>query len=176
MIEVIIGPMFSGKTSLLLSKITEVQEMGNSYVVIKPDVPSRSNDDNSTINSHNKLRSVKAEIAKTISEMSEIAQGHSYVFIDEIQFFNDRLFIAVQWLSRNGSTVICSGLNLDHNRMPFETTAHLLCVADKVTKLNSLCYECMKPAPYSKRMIENEDLFLVGGDDIYRPSCYEHFI
>ena len=48
-------------------------------------------------------------------------------------------------------------------------------IEHEVYALNAQCYICQEPAAFSKRLVSNDEVFLVGGDDVYQPVCKKHF-
>ena len=114
-----------------------------------------------------------------------------HILIDEGQFFDD-LFIAIKTLilSEYGNNkkqnntqdkqdkkyIYICGLDGDFKQEPFANSRilDLIPYTTQLIKLNARCYICNKTAPYTKRIINCNDTILVGGADMYQPSCITH--
>ena len=114
-----------------------------------------------------------------------------HILIDEGQFFDD-LFIAIKTLilSEYGNNkkqnntqdkqdkkyIYICGLDGDFKQEPFANSRilDLIPYTTQLIKLNARCYICNKTAPYTKRIINCNDTILVGGADMYQPSCIMH--
>ena len=114
-----------------------------------------------------------------------------HILIDEGQFFDD-LFIAIKTLilSEYGNNkkqnntqdkqdkkyIYICGLDGDFKQEPFDNSRilDLIPYTTQLIKLNARCYICNKTAPYTKRIINCNDTILVGGADMYQPSCIMH--
>jgi thymidine kinase len=105
-----------------------------------------------------------------------------YLLIDESQFFNDLYdtIINIMTLHRNEKkelSIWVFGLDGDFQQKPFKNNSRLLELipyATSITKLLARCYICNEPAPFSKRLVESNTQILVGGTNIYQPSCLYH--
>ena len=114
-----------------------------------------------------------------------------HILIDEGQFFDD-LFIAIKTLilSEYGNNkkqnntqdkqdkkyIYICGLDGDFKQEPFANSRilDLIPYTTQLIKLNARCYICNKTAPYTKRIINCNDTILVGGAEMYQPSCITH--
>ena len=70
---------------------------------------------------------------------------------------------------------MCSGLDQDYRGVPFDTTARLMALADKVKKITAHCTRCGQPATKTYRTTKNTNRVLVGGAESYEPRCTEHW-
>ncbi len=172
-IEVICGPMFSGKTTELLRRITRAQIARQKVQVFKPAIDVRYGE--KKIVSHD----TRSEEALPIENSSEIFK-HLYdstriIAIDEVQFFDDQIVTVVSKLARRGYRVICAGLDLDYRGIPFGPIPGLLAVADEVYKIHAICTVCGAPASRTQRLIESEDQVILGEKDVYQARCRAHY-
>jgi thymidine kinase len=71
--------------------------------------------------------------------------------------------------------VIVAGLDTDFRGRPFEPMPRLLAVAEEITKLLAICVRCGNPAVHTQRLVENEDLIVVGASDAYEARCRRCF-
>ncbi|MCU9931515.1 thymidine kinase [Mycoplasmopsis felis] len=167
-LEIITGPMFSGKTEELLKrlKILEIAEVNT--IVFKPSFDVRF-DENKIVS-----RTGAKTNAIVIKESSEILKywnsGFKAVAIDEVNFLDDGIFKVIDKLVLNGVRVIISGLDMDYLRRPFGVTPGLLAIADDITKLKAVCLLCKSDAAFSFRKENNNDLNFLG-DSEYEARC-----
>lgn len=167
-LEIITGPMFSGKTEELLKrlKILEIAEVNT--IVFKPSFDVRF-DENKIVS-----RTGAKTNAIVIKESSEILKYWNSEFkavaIDEVNFLDDGIFKVIDKLVLNGVRVIISGLDMDYLRRPFGVTPGLLAIADDITKLKAVCLLCKSDAAFSFRKENNNDLNFLG-DSEYEARC-----
>jgi thymidine kinase len=173
MITVICGPMFSGKSSMLINYERRLNIAKKNYVTVNHTFDNRYIKD--AIATHDKVISVSnthitssniSEIYDKIKQMKNI----DTIIIDEAQFFND-IAQTVNALAFEGYNVICAGLNSDYTMKPFESMNNLLAVADKIIHLQSTCVLCGSDAPFTKRITQDKDVILIGESDSYQPRC-----
>lgn len=92
--------------------------------------------------------------------------------IDECQFFeSEDLFTFCDTLANMGKNIIVSGLVNDFNKNPFISTLKLLSIADKISKLNSICKFCCKEASFTMKKFNKNTIIEVGGSELYNPVC-----
>lgn len=175
MIEIICGPMFSGKTEELIRRLKRVKITGKSYIVIKPDISSRYAGEETGISTHDETRVEKAVVAKCLPDVFYLGMDMDVVVIDEAQFFDKYLYFIVGLLADRGKRIIISGLDLDFQREPFPTMSKLMCIADRVDKLHAICTNCKRNAIFSYRTTEEKDLIVIGSKESYIPLCRKCF-
>lgn len=100
---------------------------------------------------------------------SHFAQ-YDAIAIDEGQFFPDIVEMSER-LANSGKHVIVSGLDGTFERKPFGNILNLVAIAEKVTKLNSICAYCFKLASFSHRTVKSNVVELIGGEETYKPVC-----
>ncbi|QTA38047.1 thymidine kinase [Thermosipho ferrireducens] len=169
-ITVITGPMYSGKTTELLSFV-EIYNIGKKKtLVFKPAVDNRYGHD--IVSTHTGF-SVKAEIIARASEiMKKITPEFDAIFIDEVQFLDTELVEIAKKLAFQGIDVYCAGLDMSYLEKPFETTARLLAIADVVIKKKAVCEKCGEHrATYSYKIVPDGGEIDVGGKDKYIAIC-----
>ncbi len=176
-IEVITGPMFSGKTEELIRRVSRAEIAQIPYVLFKPMFDTRYSDNE--IVSHDNKRIV----AKPVMDAKEIlglSVDAAIVGIDEAQFFNQELIDTCVKLANGGTRVIVAGLDMDYKSQPFQPIPNLLGVADKITKLKAICMECKADASFTHRInITHENSLMLGEKEAYEPlcrSCYSKYI
>ena len=98
------------------------------------------------------------------------------VFLDEIQFMDTKETIEnIEIILNNGIDVVCAGLDQDSRGKPWETSAMLLGLSDKIIKIYGFCNVCGMEATKTYRKTEGGDRTQVGAADIYEPRCLKHW-
>lgn len=167
-LEVICGPMFAGKTTLLMERIAAARDQGQAVRVFRPSRDTRSNP--ASIQTHGG-RSMAATEIDAASEVLEARHAAPLVAIDEAHFFAVALLEPCLELRRRGAVVLVAGVDLDHRGDMFEPFASLVPHADQVHRLQGICARCGKPSTHTQRLVEEEGRILVGGDDLYEARC-----
>ena len=170
-IHLIMGPMFSGKTTELLRIYNRFRIANKLCILVKYKNDNRYDNDNKVVTHNNKCND--AQFACT--HLSDIFRNKKLIeadiiCIDEIQFFPDADIICDMW-ANNGKTVVVSGLNGDYKREPFEIISKLIPKSENITLLNAVCKETGKEAYFTKRKTESKDKLLIGGEEIYDAVC-----
>ena len=174
-LELIIGPMFSGKSTELIKRIRLLQKIDKNILVVKPIIDSRYNQNK--ITSHN-YESVDCIVLEKLEDISDdIIAKYDNIVIDEGQFFSDLVPIVTKWIDNFNIDIIVGGLDGDFQRQPIGTILNLIPYADQCHKLNSFCNICKDGtnAPFSFRLVNSPDKVLVGGSESYIPVCRKHF-
>lgn len=168
-IEVICGPMFSGKTEELIRRIRRAQIANLNVKIFKPQIDVRYHPQNVVSHDENRLDSVAVKLAEEIAGVEREVQ---VVGIDEGQFFDLQLTDVCQRLALKGKRVIVAGLDMDYLGKPFGPMPALLAVAEYVTKVHAICPHCGNLATHSYRLVTREDAqFLLGEKGHYEPRC-----
>ena len=168
-VEVISGPMFSGKSEELIRRIVRYQIARVPTQTFKPVIDDRYGDDE--VVSHSSL-SVAAEPVADSGELLRRVEDRTVVIgIDEGQFFDDGLVDVVAQLAATGKRVIVAGLDLDYLGRPFEPIPTLMTRAEYVTKSLAVCHRCGGAGMYTQRVIESDELVVLGATDAYEARC-----
>ena len=176
MITLIIGPMFSSKSTTLLSFERRFIILKKKYLCINHSFDTRYNDEGK-ITTHDGTSSTSGSntVCHELSHLKDEELNEFEAFIiDESQFFDDIDIFADKWANL-GKIIVCAGLNSDFKKEPFENISKLLAKADKVIHLNSICEKCGSDAPFTKRTIQNAEKTLIGGIESYVPRCRKCF-
>jgi thymidine kinase len=172
-IEVVCGPMFSGKTEELIRRLRRAQIARQRVEIFKPTIDARYSQDAVVSHDETALRSVAVDTAEQILLLAGSAR---VVGIDEAQFFGLELIPVVQMLAQQGRRVVIAGLDLDYRGVPFEPVPQLMAVAEYVTKLHAVCMVCGGPAIFSQRLVKEGRRVLVGTKAAYEPRCRNCFV
>jgi thymidine kinase len=174
-IEVICGPMFSGKTEELIRRVRRSHIARQHVQVFKPELDARYEAE--LVNSHNGSR-IEATRARLASEvLALVAEDTQVVALDEVQFFDEVILDACQTLADGGKRVVCTGLDLDFRGEPFGFMPRLMAMAEQVEKLQAICVCCGVPGTRTQRLVDgrpahhDEPIILVGAAEAYEPRC-----
>jgi thymidine kinase len=172
-IEVVVGPMFSGKSEELIRRLRRA-EIGKQRVqIFKPVIDQRYA--RNGIVSHSGLE-IASELVKTGSDILEKVQPRTEVVgVDEAQFLGESVVDACVKLADLGKRVIVAGLDTDFMGRPFEPMPRLLAVAEEITKLLAICVHCGNPAVHTQRTVASEELIVVGATGMYEARCRRCF-
>ena len=171
-IEVICGPMFSGKTEELIRRLVRAQYAKQRVAIFKPKTDNRYSDD--YIVSHNK-RKIKSIILGSSKEIYDYKNQADVFGIDEAQFFDNELIEISNRLAKEGKRVVIAGLDKDYTAKSFGPIRQLMIDAEYVSKVNAICMVCGDPASFTQRISSEKDLVVVGETDKYEARCRECF-
>ncbi len=172
-IEVVCGPMFSGKTEELIRRVRRAQIARQKVQIFKPSIDTRYSE--KEVVSHSS-QSVEGEpVSSSLEILVKLKDDTRIVAIDEVQFFDEKIVNVVNKLARRGLRVICAGLDLDYKGLPFGPMPMLLAIADDVTKVHAICTTCGALATRSQRLTSSKDQVLLGEKDSYEARCRAHY-
>ena len=167
-IEVLCGPMFSGKTEELIRRLVRAQYAKQTVAIFKPKIDNRYSDD--YIVSHNK-RKIKSIILESSKEIYSYRDKAEVFGIDEAQFFDDEIVEISNKLAKLGKRVVIAGLDKDFSANAFGPIHQLMVDAEYVFKVNAICMSCGDPASFTQRISSEKDLVVVGETDKYEARC-----
>lgn len=168
-IEVICGPMFSGKSEELIRRLRRAQIARQPLQAFKPKIDDRYHAEQ--IVSHSAI-SIDALPVATSVEMARVVRNDTQVVgIDEVQFFDDGVVSLAERLALSGVRVILAGLDQDYTGAPFGPMPRLLALAEQVTKTLAICMRCGTPAGRSQRLTAATEQVVVGATDSYEARC-----
>lgn len=172
-IEVVCGPMFSGKTEELIRRVKRAQIARQKVQIFKPAIDNRYHE--TEVVSHSSLSIEATPVNSSVEILQKVFDSTRVVAIDEVQFFDENITIVVEKLARRGIRVIMAGLDQDFMGKPFGPMADLLAIADNVNKIHAICTVCGAPATKTFRKNPNESAqVLVGETDLYEARCRAH--
>ncbi len=172
-IEVIVGPMFSGKSEELIRRLRRAEIARQRVQIFKPVIDQRYAA--SEIVSHSGL-GIASDLVCTAADVFEKVEPRTEVVgIDEAQFLGDKLVEVCTKLADMGKRVMVAGLDTDFMGRPFEPMPRLLAVAEEITKLLAICVRCGNPAVHTQRLVASEDLIVVGAAGMYEARCRRCF-
>lgn len=178
-LDIVIGPMFSGKTTKALNLANIAQELGLSVMYINHTFDVRANTAHSTHNTliRDKIAGVH-QIKTTIlgSIKSDVLEAYDIIIVDEGQFYYD-LYEEIKYMVEDlDKRVVVFGLSGDFNREPMGDILKLIPICDSITKLQSFCKICaaskeITPAHFSHKLSDDSTIVEVGAADKYIPLC-----
>ena len=180
-LEVISGPMKSGKTARLISELERLNYSNLNFQLFKPILDDRFSEKEIVSRNGTRLESTVINSSWSYEILNNLKSRIDVVAIDEANFFPKDLVDVVRNLQNENKSVLICGLDLDFKAEPFGPMSDLLSLADKVVKMYASCdYEgCGMPANRTQRLIDgkpshyNSPLILVG-DQEYEARCLEH--
>jgi thymidine kinase len=172
-IEVICGPMFSGKSEELMRRLRRAKIARKRVQVFKPVIDNRYSADE--IVSHGDIR-MKSVTVQTPAEILRLLDWRTQVVgVDEANFLGDELIDVSRQLADSGKQVILAGLDTDFMGRPFGPIPELLAQAESITKTLAICMRCGNPAKHTQRLVESDDLIVVGAGGMYEARCRRCF-
>jgi thymidine kinase len=187
-IDIICGPMFSGKTSELLRRLERLDYANRKYLLIKPKFDNRYADDAVVSHSKKSNKSVSIEKAREVLDLVKKNPDIKIIAIDEAQFFDkndeNNLFQVCRELKRKEYSVIINGLDMDSDGKPFGLMPELMAIADSIQKIKAVCMfpGCGEDAEMSLKLNGNlsdgqsDNIVELGEKDKYEARCFKHWL
>jgi thymidine kinase len=179
-LTLILGPMFAGKSSALLSRVKRAKVLGWKTLVITSDIDKRYDASGAKVMTHD-LAGIDA-VGVTMLEGVAWTRDYSkarLIVIEEAQFFPDLYEFVVNAVEKHGKDVVVVGLDGDSDRKPFGQILDLVPLADEVMRLTSLCKRCGDgtAAIFTALVsgVKGEQV-CVGGAERYEPMCRLHYL
>ena len=166
-IELIIGPMFSGKTTELIRRVRRHSLAKRKCLVIKFAADTRYSDEQ--LSTHDK-HMIPALKCRKLSEAVPFVSGYDVIGVDEGQFYPDLLEFCEQQ-ANNGKIVIVSALDGTFERKRFNSVVDLIPLCESVVKLSAVCTICGATASFSMRTSSDKQVEIVGGSELYTAVC-----
>lgn len=175
-LEVITGPMFSGKSEELIRRLKRARIARQRVACYKPDIDLRYHRNH--IASHSAqtheaypVSSVEQLRAALFPQLAEI----EVVGIDEVQFLAPGVIELLAELVALGKRVVVAGLDMTYAAEPFGPVPALMAMADSVSKLSAVCMVCGASAIHTQRLGQSQELVVVGAAGMYEARCRAHF-
>ena len=178
-LEVIIGPMFSGKTSELIRLVEREVYAKKKGAIFKIAFDRRYSA--KQVVTHNGLRYNAYTVSSSMEGLRKIEEvvktnALDAIGVDEVNFFPGELVGLLDRLADTKRVIAC-GLNLNFRAEPFPTTMQLAARADRVRYLSAVCVICGQEATRTQRLIggrpapKDSPIIVVGGKEMYEPRC-----
>lgn len=179
-LELIIGNMFSGKSTELIRRINREKSINKKILVINYISDNRYSKNSIATHDNNTVLSLKVERLNDLSD-DDILNYDSF-FIDEGQFFSDLYSFVTSLVDIHKKHVVVSGLDGDFSRNTFGQIISLIPMCDKIDKLTAYCNICKNgnSAPFTKKCNTNNtnstSVIDIGGIEKYIPVCRVHYL
>lgn len=167
-IELILGCMFSGKTTELLRRLDTHKAAGNTTILVSPQRDTRT--PNSVV-THSGI-TVPAYKLNNIGDMTpEFIKQYDVIGIDEGQFFED-ISLIDEISIQNNKIIIITFLSQNYLLQSFPNLNIVVSLATNITHMRGVCASCKgSRSCYTRRKIQNNEPILIGGSDVYKPVC-----
>ena len=176
-LELIIGPMFSGKTTLLISRYKEIIKNNTNHFILVINYYKDIRYGNNSIISHDKesIPAINISFLSIVNNLFELSNSseincYNYIFINEAQFFPDLKQSVLTLIERYNKNVVICGLDCDYKQEKFGQIWDLIPHADKVIKVQGKCNNCSNKSLFTHRLT-NELQQQVIGTQNYIPLC-----
>lgn len=169
------GPMFSSKTSRLLSTLEKYKYQHKRIIVFKPKIDDRYSLSDVVTHGGWKVPAICVKSGAEILEyLSEFDEDPHVVAVDEA-FMIPGASEALTWLFTYGFTIVVSSLEMSSTGKPFGEIEKMLPWATKIEKCSAVCTVCSRDAHYTHKKQSSEEEIQVGGAELYEPRCAQHF-
>jgi thymidine kinase len=175
-LEIVVGPMFSGKSSYAMSYVRRQKSIGKKVLVIKPKIDTRySQEDVLVTHDKEQLPCIVWDVTTAISPRDSIMQ-HQCIVIEEAQFFKGLRDFVTFVLKLYKRDILLVGLDGDAHQKPFGEILECIPMATHVTKLHAYCMLCKDGtlAPFTRKNDNSGPQIDVGGAEKYVPVCLKH--
>ena len=179
-LDIVIGPMFAGKSSYILSLVSRHNAIGTPVLVIKHSIDNRYSYSESDVVTHDQRHAVCSSVENLNNRiLRDRVREHRVIIVDEAQFFTG-LVSFVKWaVDEQDKQVYLMGLDGDSNREMFGEILQCVPLADRIQKLTGFCKRCANGTPgiFTYRNTGPSDQqVIVGGLEMYEVLCRECYL
>jgi thymidine kinase len=174
-IEVVVGPMYSGKSEELIRRIRRAKIARQKVQVFKPEIDIRYSRDDVVTHCGEKEEAIPINSSRDIIRLLD--DDTDVVAVDEVQFLDEDIVGILNKIADNNKRVICAGLDMDFRGEPFGCVPKLMAIAEFVDKIQAICMVCGDPATRTQRLIDGkpanygDKIVLVGATESYEARC-----
>ena len=172
-LEIVFGPMFSGKTTKLIETFYQLNRSGLNIRVINYSLDKRYDENN--LSTHDQWK-IPCEFHSMLGDLD--TNDTDILLINEAQFFPDLKKTVLRWVEEEHKDVRLYGLDGDYQRNKFGEMLDLIPYSNSVQKLNARCKHCYVPAIYSHRVSDEKEQVVIGSSN-YVPlcrKCYQRYV
>lgn len=173
-IELIIGPMFSGKTSELIRRVRRYTygKKGKKVVILKWKNDLRNNESKTTIKTHDNGTYDCIRVDPNLIKIKpKSLEKYDVIGIDEGHFFKNLVEFCTNLADKHGKIVIISALSSNFNRNVFKSIGSIIPHCDSIDMLKSVCIQCSNDACFTMKTGDESKIIEIGGLDMYQPVC-----
>jgi thymidine kinase len=172
-LDVIIGPMFAGKSSRILSIVSRHVAVGMRVLVVKHASDRRYGEEDD-IMTHDDRRTPCRSLESLNELEDETLRRFDVIIVDEAHFFPGLVAFVKRVVDGHWKSLFLVGLDGDSNRRPFGELLECIPLADRVERITSFCRRCANGTPglFSYRIQGPHDQqVIVGGANMYETLC-----
>jgi thymidine kinase len=167
-LDLILGPMFSGKTSRLI-ELYYIHYLSSRLLVVNHASDTRYTNDSKMV-AHNNV-SIPCKLVRSLSELEVDMNNYDRILINEGQLFPDLYEFVMEQVYKNKKYVWVAGLDGDYKCNPIGQMIQLIPHADSIVKLHGKCSICVyRPSIFTLRTTDDKEQVLIGTDQ-YKPVC-----
>ena len=169
------GPMFSSKTSSLLSALERYKYQNKKVILYKPEIDDRYSVSEVVTHGGYKMPAFCVKCGSDIIEhLATLNENQHVIAVDEA-FMLPGVAEALIWLYKNGYTIVVSSLDLSATGSTFSEMEKMFSWATKIEKCTAVCTACGRDAHFTHKKQSGGDEIEVGGQELYEPRCAAHF-
>lgn len=174
-LDLIIGCMFSGKSTELIKRIRANRLLDRKILCITHESDQRYG--YNVIASHAKDSETAINVDNLDHIETSMVRACDLICIEEAHFFKELKPFVIKLVEEMGKHVIVCGLDGTFERKPFYNILELIPFADDVMHTKALCLCCKDgtPATFSARLTNDRNELVVGGSESYASVCRFHF-
>jgi len=169
-IELILGPMFSGKSTRLIEQMRKYVYKAKKTIMVKYYADQRYSEKSEVV-THDLIKYDSIN-CKLLRNSFETLKQYDVIGIDEGQFFADLVEVCEE-LALMGKIILIAALNGDFRMEPFPVIQRIIAKSDKIKLLKAYCFNCHKDAKFSLRIVQSNETVLIGAGEAYKPACRE---
>jgi thymidine kinase len=169
-IELILGPMFSGKSTRLIELMRKYVYKAKKTIMVKYFADQRYSEKSEVV-THDLIKYDSIN-CKLLRNSFDTLKQYDVIGIDEGQFFADLVEVCEE-LALMGKIILIAALNGDFRMEPFPVIQRIISKSDKIKLLKAYCFNCHKDAKFSLRIVQSNETVLIGAGEAYKPACRE---
>ncbi len=169
-IELILGPMFSGKSTRLIEQMRKYVYKAKKTIMVKYYADQRYSEKSEVV-THDLIKYDSIN-CKLLRNSFDTLKQYDVIGIDEGQFFADLVEVCEE-LALMGKIILIAALNGDFRMEPFPVIQRIISKSDKIKLLKAYCFNCHKDAKFSLRIVQSNETVLIGAGEAYKPACRE---
>lgn len=176
-LDILIGPMFAGKSSRILSIVSRYSALGTPVLIVKHSNDLRYGHTNAIV-THNGQTCPCISVRDLDDIPLDDIRRHQVIIVEEAQFFRNLVPFVEHVVETYGKNLYLVGLDGDSNRRKFGELLDCIPLADRVERITAFCRRCANGTPglFSFRREDNPNQVLVGGANLYEPLCRDCYL
>lgn len=173
-LKVILGCMFSGKTSELIKEYNKWAACGFECLMINHVSDKRYSDSEEKTFSHDGKMVFSINVGDKLMDflsMEMYISRYEVILINEGQFFEDLYEFTDELVNKYNKKVFVCGLDGDFQRKKFGSLLDIIPLCDDLVKLNAICISCKCSNGIFTHRLSNEKKQTLIGAKNYIPLC-----